>query len=470
VADSVGGSEYSCGIFYFGWSRASANIFLKTTAKIDNINGLLVLSTGQGTSYTNYYHTSGYASNDLDVAFYINNIHYKEADQQTYCGTNYAFKAEANIPISTDPTYPRWYFNDVENSAGREQMEWSTTLSPDTYIIKLEVKNAAGTVLEYLSTITVSGVPVIGAISQPEVCSGDTLNLAPPTVTAGGSAVTSQEWQLETGVESGTYMDIAMPYQVSVIDSGKKLRYSATNACGIAYSNEVTVSVYYCPSLKGTVFPFVHYVEPPFNKMFPTVAKLVKVTPDLQDFDDFLSATPAHIDTAVYYNGSIFVPNTPKYPGYIGVVRNPGALITWEDLGWTASEHNNELLLENELPNPSVGLFQFNKVIYGKYALILERAGYVTRIAIISVNDIDQFLEHRELIAGDVNGDFKVDEADILEILSKFSSYDEVLYDIKYDLNADLKIDMSDVVIARAYLRFIKELYKDTKESFPETK
>jgi hypothetical protein len=69
------------------------------------------------------------------------------------------------------------------------------------------------------------------------------LNPATPTITANGSTVTSQSWQLETAVASGTYSDITVPYTVAFADNGKRIRYTATNGCGTTNSNLVVLTV-----------------------------------------------------------------------------------------------------------------------------------------------------------------------------------------------------------------------------------
>jgi hypothetical protein len=404
------------------------------------------------------------------VAFYINNIHYKEADQQTYCGTNYAFKAETNIPVYADPTYPRWYFNGVENMTGRGQKTWSTTLSPNTYNIKLEINNAAGVVLEYLSTITVSSTPVIGTILQPTVCPGDYLNLASPTVTP--SVGTTQGWQLETTLWSNTYTNVTLPFQVSNGDNGKKLRYYATNACGTTYSNEVTITVNPCASIRGTVFPFFYYNTPKLDSMFTVIAMLIHKNLLNENLETILASKFFYVDFVKYYNGSEYIPFTPRYPGYLGYITNPGFSIDWNELDINADASSNLSLSESETPVTPVGIYKFNKIPVGDYILVLYKDGYVTRFAEVSVTNGEEILlKHRELIPGDFNNDYTVNEDDLAILLdSKFSFYGDPLYNPKYDLNGDLKIDMTDKVILKVYNLFRMELYEDSEADFSNLK
>jgi hypothetical protein len=93
-------------------------------------------------------------------------------------------------------------------------------------------------------------LPFVSAISIPSaLCEGNTLNPANPTVTANGSSVTSQGWQIETTAGGGIFGSLTLPYTVSYADNGKKIRYYATNSCGTAYSNEVNIPVTPLPTI-----------------------------------------------------------------------------------------------------------------------------------------------------------------------------------------------------------------------------
>ncbi|SDW02774.1 Ig-like domain-containing protein [Flavobacterium degerlachei] len=92
--------------------------------------------------------------------------------------------------------------------------------------------------------ITVNNTPTISGItSTATLCSGGSLNPTVPTVTDNGSTVTASGWQLETGVGSGSFASISIPYTVGFADNGKKIRYYATNGCGTINSNEVAITV-----------------------------------------------------------------------------------------------------------------------------------------------------------------------------------------------------------------------------------
>jgi len=245
-------------------------------------------------------------------------------------------------------------------------------------------------------------------------------------------------------------------------------------AGGSGYENvppdekEVMIYVRLCATLRGTVFPFVQYDEPELESLFPIVAKLYDIALLPQGAQAILATEPLHMDTAAYYDGSEFIPNTPKYPGFSGKLYNPGKTINWHKMGITPRDIDNTPLQENEKPQAGIGIYTFENVDSGSYVLVLSKPGFVPRFAKIKVDTKEMLLGHRELIMGDVNGDFKIDREDLLIILSKFSRFGDPLYDPKYDLNGDLQIDGSDISIMKAYMQFQMEIYEDTEDCFSD--
>jgi hypothetical protein len=220
--------------------------------------------------------------------------------------------------------------------------------------------------------------------------------------------------------------------------------------------------------VRGTVFPFTHYGEKELDELFPVTARLYDISLIPQGTAAILAATPLYTDTAVYYDGTEFIPNTPKYPGYLGCLTNPGFPINKAAFGFTGSVHPIVPLLEGEKPQTALGLYKFSGVVQGEYILVLSRGGFVTRFAKINVNTENKIIEHRELIPGDVNGNFTVEESDILIMLSKISEYGSALYEPFFDLNGDLKIDMTDISIMKVYMQFRAKYYEDSELFFAD--
>jgi len=179
-----------------------------------------------------------------------------------------------------------------------------------------------------------------------------------------------------------------------------------------------------------------------------------------------LASQPLYTVTAKYYDGSDFIPNTPKYPGYSGQTNNPGVTINWAAMGYRPSPTNNTYLLPGELPQTNIGVYKFENVLPGDYVLALSRGGYATRFAEVTIADADTLLGHRELILGDTNGDLVIDAEDIRFLTNQFSSYGDPAFNSALDLNGDLSVDMSDVSLIRMFLNFIITYYSDTSACF----
>jgi hypothetical protein len=110
--------------------------------------------------------------------------------------------------------------------------------------VRYTATNGCGTTNSATVTLTVNDVPSVATPATPSaLCSGASYNPTAPTVTINGSTVTSQGWQLETGVGTGVYAALTVPYTVAFADNGKRVRYTATNGCGTTNSATVTLSV-----------------------------------------------------------------------------------------------------------------------------------------------------------------------------------------------------------------------------------
>jgi len=197
--------------------------------------------------------------------------------------------------------------------------------------------------------------------------------------------------------------------------------------CTSAERLPVNITVNICVELRGTVFPFVHWVDggvpiDDFNALFPITVSLkhVPATSNSDLFYEELIYGPAVYDTvAFYYDGTIFAEGTPQKPGMIGMFDNFGLPINWSALQKPTQPSNSPILGPNESPEivegMTAGLFVIKEVTPGTYMLEIKRAGFMTRWAKINVvEQIDnlQYLGHRELIPGDVYEDFWINGFD----------------------------------------------------------
>ena len=227
-----------------------------------------------------------------------------------------------------------------------------------------------------------------------------------------------------------------------------------------------------CFTLKGTMFPFVQLGDKNFDTLFPVIVKLYAYPASL-DCDNPLSAvltaTPILTTTAKYYDGSQWIPNTPKNPGTIGKFNNPGLPVDWKQIGKTAGVVDNRLLTPSDnapevtSTGANIGWYELGNVPPASYLLVISRQGFVTRIGKITITD-NTNLGHRELIAGDVNIDFSVSPADESAVKARFSTQLQSKYGAKYDMSGDGEINGADLEYVRTNNSATFIIYEETKE------
>jgi len=101
-----------------------------------NAEGLFVMGYGDGTNIS-YYYLSASAMRSLDVAFFADDIHYQDLDEDTICARSVRFRAEILGNISTIPGFLRWYINGLEETAVGDSTTWSKYFSGGTYQIRM---------------------------------------------------------------------------------------------------------------------------------------------------------------------------------------------------------------------------------------------------------------------------------------------------------------------------------------------
>jgi len=217
----------------------------------------------------------------------------------------------------------------------------------------------------------------------------------------------------------------------------------------------------------GTVFPFVHTGDESFDNQFVTKAALYEMPPtNTLDKIGYLRKQDAIQETLVtYYDCSVDEPiiGAPKNPGTMGNFNNPGLPIRWQDIGITPGTPDTDTLTETDYCTESpIGKFTFKDVAPGDYVIVISRPGFLTRYGVIHVTS-DDYLGHRELLGGDVNGDMKVDEKDYSAIRSKESVYGNATYNVIYDLTGDGGINATDFNIIRVNFGAHNTIYQETE-------
>lgn len=121
-----------------------------------------------------------------------------------------------------------------------------------TFTLTAYPNGGSGCAKTATTTVTVNAPPTIATPATPvALCSGGSYSPTTPSVTANGSSVITQGWQIESAVGSGTYTTLTVPYTVAIADHGKKVRYTATNGCGTINSSTVTLTVNALPTLNA---------------------------------------------------------------------------------------------------------------------------------------------------------------------------------------------------------------------------
>jgi subtilisin family serine protease len=249
-----------------------------------------------------------------------------------------------------------------------------------------------------------------------------------------------------------------------------QMGYGLVNAHAAVQAAQITLPY----NVIGTVFPFVYYNYPPLDNLFNITASLYAVpaytTKKSVVINAVLNSAPVCSTTVVRYDAAIhYVPGTPKNPGYIGALDNPGEPIDWSIINKIPGTPDNTPAAPGEQPTCPVGLYSFPTVAPGNYLLVLSRLGYVIRLTEITVPQGGiLFAGHRELVAGDVNGDHEVDVNDVNDIYYNlgYNYFYDPQYNAKYDLNGSGDVDIGDVSLAKGLQGFKPRGYLDTQVWF----
>ena len=254
-----------------------------------------------------------------------------------------------------------------------------------------------------LILLTTPELPILPELQQ--ICGKTTL--ADLTVTGSGIVWYDEE-------ENGNQLPLTT---VLVVGETYWAAQSSGNCEGPRASVTITDD---CYKVYGTMFPFVYTQDEEFDAKYEVTVKLHTVPAiGTNPLTQVMTVPPVQTVKATYYNGSIFIPGTPKYPGVIGSPNNPGKPINWASIGKDVTGVNNELVIEGEVPQVPVGMFTFTNITPGDYILEIAREGYLVRWGKITINNDGMSLGHRELIAGDVTKDLQINMWDVQNALTE---------------------------------------------------
>jgi hypothetical protein len=296
--------------------------------------------------------------------------------------------------------------------------------------------------------------------------------VAPPLqATCNGILMLSDIWI--TGSEIKWYNDelagteYASPTTTPVVNGET---YYAAQSSDICESERIGITITTdCYKPYGTIFPFVYIEdEDDFNDLFITTAKLYTMPPatTLDKIGYIRKQTPIKSAHVIHYNcDNDTIVGAPKNLGVIGATNNPGKSIRWDALGISnpGIQDPDTLNTIYNCPDQPMGKFIFEDVAKGKYILEISRQGFLTRYGVINVEG-DDYLGHRELLAGDVNGDLVIDPKDISLIRTKTDAYGTATYKWIYDLDGDGIIDDKELDIIRINIGAYITIYQETED------
>jgi gliding motility-associated-like protein len=139
-----------------------------------NPGGLTVLGYGLGYRES-YYYLGGSATRKLNVAFYINDIHYQDLNGKEFCSDKFDIKAVVKYSMHPGAGHLRWLVDGKEETAAGDLMQWSRTFTEDGHTISMIVKNEEDKIdtLTVLFTVKVQKTE----IGDTAICRGQSIEL-----------------------------------------------------------------------------------------------------------------------------------------------------------------------------------------------------------------------------------------------------------------------------------------------------
>ena len=142
-----------------------------STYYFENAAGLSVLGYGLG-SYESYYYLAASSARQLNPAFYLNDIHFEDANEQTYCAGEFKVRGVAQMQLQSGSGAITWFIDGQEQTDARDKLEWTIqSLELDKpYEITMIVKAAYNEVFTLKTKITVVNPQPLKITGERFIC------------------------------------------------------------------------------------------------------------------------------------------------------------------------------------------------------------------------------------------------------------------------------------------------------------
>ena len=129
---------------------------VNATYYFENAAGLSVMGYGLGAAES-YYYLAASSARQLNPAFYINDIHFEDANEQTYCAGEFKVKGVAQLQLQSGSGAITWFVDGQERTDARDKLEWTIQSLPldVQHEIKMVVKTSYNETMTLTTKITV---------------------------------------------------------------------------------------------------------------------------------------------------------------------------------------------------------------------------------------------------------------------------------------------------------------------------
>ena len=143
----------------------------KATYYFENAAGLSVMGYGLG-NYESYYYLAASSARQLNPAFYINDIHFEDANEQTYCAGEFKIKGVAQLQLQSGSGAITWFVDGQERTDARDKLEWTIqSLDLDKpHEIKMVVKTSYNETMTLTTKITVVNPQPLKITGERFIC------------------------------------------------------------------------------------------------------------------------------------------------------------------------------------------------------------------------------------------------------------------------------------------------------------